>query len=67
MIELAPPEPADAASPCVNVCELDPATGWCLGCASTVGEIAGWSAKPVKERRAILAALPARTGKISST
>ena len=60
MIELIPAEPADAASPCVNTCRLDPATGWCVGCGRTIEEIAGWSAKPVEERRAIRAKLPVR-------
>ncbi|MGR6329252.1 DUF1289 domain-containing protein [Sphingomonas sp. XXL09] len=60
MIELVPAEPISLASPCVNICTLDAATGWCRGCGRTIGEISNWSAKPAEERRAILAALPAR-------
>lgn len=30
------------ASPCVNVCQMDPQTGLCLGCLRTIDEIAGW-------------------------
>ncbi|WP_332908780.1 DUF1289 domain-containing protein [Sphingomonas mollis] len=60
MIEIVPAEPASIASPCVNICALDDATGWCRGCGRTIGEISNWSAKPSAERRAIRAALPAR-------
>ena len=29
-------------SPCISVCKMSPATGWCEGCARTLGEIAAW-------------------------
>ena len=32
-----------AQSPCVDVCRLDPKTGWCLGCGRTANEIGAWS------------------------
>ena len=54
------PEPASLASPCVDICAMDTDTDWCIGCGRTIGEISNWSAKPTDERRAILAALPAR-------
>jgi predicted Fe-S protein YdhL (DUF1289 family) len=47
-------------SPCVDVCEIDRATGLCLGCRRTIEEIAGWSAMTSAERRRIMAELPAR-------
>lgn len=31
-----------AQSPCVDVCRVDPRTGWCLGCGRTDAEIRGW-------------------------
>jgi predicted Fe-S protein YdhL (DUF1289 family) len=31
------------ASPCINVCRMDEATGWCEGCHRTLDEIAFWS------------------------
>ena len=31
-----------AQSPCVDVCRLDPRTGWCLGCGRTAAEIGEW-------------------------
>ena len=30
-------------SPCIDVCEMDSATGWCAGCLRTLDEIACWS------------------------
>lgn len=51
---------ASADSPCTRVCQLDDATGWCLGCGRTGAEIAGWLAMSTAERIALKAALPAR-------
>lgn len=30
-------------SPCIGVCKMEPATGWCGGCFRTIDEIASWS------------------------
>lgn len=29
-------------SPCVGVCKMDAAKGWCTGCFRTLDEIAAW-------------------------
>jgi uncharacterized protein len=47
-------------TPCVNICLLDEETGHCVGCGRTVEEIARWAAMSIAERRAIMAAHPAR-------
>ncbi|GAA0329152.1 hypothetical protein GCM10009087_44220 [Sphingomonas oligophenolica] len=47
-------------SPCVNICVMDDASGWCLGCGRTIDEIAGWSSGSAAWRRAVTAALPDR-------
>ena len=47
-------------TPCVNICLLDDATGTCLGCGRTLAEIANWAQMSDVERRAVMAALPAR-------
>ncbi|WP_455156043.1 DUF1289 domain-containing protein [Sphingomonas zeae] len=65
IISFVEPQPASVASPCVNVCTMDKAAGWCLGCARTIREISNWSAKPADERRAILAALPGRQAELA--
>lgn len=47
-------------SPCVGVCRLDEETGFCLGCARTGEEIAGWKEASPRDRRAVWEALPLR-------
>jgi predicted Fe-S protein YdhL (DUF1289 family) len=34
---------AAVPSPCINVCRMNPGTGWCEGCQRTLDEIAAWS------------------------
>ena len=48
------------ASPCTSVCTLDGATGFCLGCARTLDEIADWRRLTDEERLAVLARLDER-------
>jgi predicted Fe-S protein YdhL (DUF1289 family) len=50
----------EVASPCISVCEMDPASQLCRGCLRTLDEIAAWSVLDADARRAVLAALPAR-------
>ena len=47
-------------SPCINVCQMDPLRGVCIGCCRTLHEIARWSAMDEAERERIIAALPER-------
>lgn len=47
-------------SPCILVCVMDSQTGFCLGCARTLDEIAGWSTLDSDERRAVMALLAQR-------
>ena len=51
---------APVPSPCVDVCTMDAGTGWCLGCARTIDEIAAWSSLDDDARRRVWQALPAR-------
>ena len=53
-----PPRPI--TTPCVKVCAVDGASGYCLGCRRTLPEIAGWARLSDEERAAIMAALPHR-------
>jgi predicted Fe-S protein YdhL (DUF1289 family) len=50
----------EVASPCVDVCRMDAASGYCEGCRRSLEEIASWPAYGPAEKRAILALLPAR-------
>lgn len=47
-------------SPCIGVCVMDAASGYCSGCLRSLAEIAVWSGAGEDTRRAIKAALPAR-------
>jgi len=48
------------ASPCINVCQLDDATGLCLGCLRTIDEIRDWPILSAADKTAILARIAAR-------
>jgi uncharacterized protein len=52
-------EPAPV-SPCVGICLVDPATGYCRGCLRSVAEIASWYEASATEKRIILARLDRR-------
>jgi uncharacterized protein len=56
----ATPSGEGLKSPCVNVCQMDPASGWCRGCARRIDEIAGWGSAAAARQRHILDQLPAR-------
>lgn len=47
-------------SPCISVCRMHAASGWCEGCARTLDEIARWSTMSELEKRAVWKALPLR-------
>ena len=44
-------------SPCINVCEMDTASGICRGCRRTVDEIASWGLYTPAQRLAIMTEL----------
>ena len=56
-----------SVSPCVGLCKLDQATGFCLGCARTGDEIATWRDTTGAVRAAVWAALPARFDQLGVT
>ena len=51
---------APVASPCINVCKMDEASGWCTGCMRTLDEIAWWSQLDEDTKRAVWQQLPQR-------
>jgi uncharacterized protein len=53
-------ELAGAPSPCINICVMDDASGWCTGCFRTIDEIVGWGTSSQPARWAVLGALAAR-------
>lgn len=57
--------PKAIATPCVQVCMVDGASGLCLGCFRTLPEIAGWSRFSPEERAALMVELPTRRSRIA--
>jgi hypothetical protein len=51
---------AAVGSPCIGVCRMDEATGWCIGCQRTLEEIACWTVLTDDEKRGVRAQLGAR-------
>ena len=47
-------------SPCILICSIDDATGYCFGCGRTRTEIGVWTSITSEQRRSIMAELPAR-------
>ncbi len=56
----ANPRGSGVASPCINICRMDAASGWCEGCLRTLDEIATWGGLDDAGRLAVLRHLPAR-------
>lgn len=61
----APAAVAGVASPCIGVCRIDPATGWCVGCRRSLDEIAAWGALDDRARREVLRRVAERAAKRS--
>ncbi|CAB3771944.1 DUF1289 domain-containing protein [Paraburkholderia humisilvae] len=53
-------DPAPVPSPCINICRMNDATGWCDGCLRTIDEIANWSLLDEATRRSVWDALETR-------
>lgn len=48
-------------SPCINICQIHPEQGICLGCYRTRDEIRNWRRMEPEIRHALLAELPTRS------
>ena len=51
---------AGVASPCISICQMHAASGWCTGCLRTLDEIASWGSLDDIARRQVLQRLGAR-------
>ncbi len=47
-------------SPCITVCQVDDATGCCVGCYRSIDEIREWPILSADEKRAVLARIAER-------
>ena len=52
-------------SPCISVCQMEEATGLCLGCRRTVDEIRDWIILTPDEKRAVLARIADRKQRLA--
>lgn len=50
----------EVPSPCISVCQMNPATQWCSGCFRSIDEIAKWGTLGEKERLAVWERVEAR-------
>ncbi|MBL6603310.1 MAG: DUF1289 domain-containing protein [Alphaproteobacteria bacterium] len=41
-------------SPCISICQIDPASGLCVGCYRTRSEIASWRSLTWDEQKALI-------------
>ena len=55
-----PPSAPAVPSPCVGVCRMNGASGWCEGCLRTLDEIALWSQLADRDTLAVWKVLPRR-------
>lgn len=55
-----PVPPAEVKSPCIQLCILDEACGYCLGCGRTRAEIWKWTRCTEDDKRQILVRAAAR-------
>ncbi|MEP7283425.1 MAG: DUF1289 domain-containing protein [Rubrivivax sp.] len=51
---------APVRSPCIDVCQMDAASGWCEGCLRTIDEIIAWGQLDDAAKRAVWIELSAR-------
>jgi len=52
------------ASPCINVCKMDAASGLCQGCYRNLAEIAAWGDASDRRKSLILAAVAQRRARL---
>jgi uncharacterized protein len=55
---------AEIESPCIRICVIHPAERLCTGCLRSIDEIGAWSRLSPQERRAVMADLPSRKGRL---
>ena len=48
------------ASPCISVCQVDDATGYCIGCYRSMDEIRDWPIMSAAEKTEVLSRIAER-------
>jgi predicted Fe-S protein YdhL (DUF1289 family) len=55
-----PRHQSSVASPCINVCDIEKTSNYCIGCGRSLDEIARWASATDEQRSAIKQSLPER-------
>ena len=63
----AAPSGGGVPSPCINVCRMDAASGWCEGCLRTIDEIVAWGGMADDDKRAVWRQLEQRRARGQAT
>lgn len=53
-------------TPCLRICVIDEATGFCIGCGRTIVEIASWTSYSSEERKRVMAGLSDRLSTLAA-
>jgi predicted Fe-S protein YdhL (DUF1289 family) len=53
-------------SPCISVCQMEEATGLCLGCRRTIDEIRDWIILTPEEKQEVLARIAERKERLAA-
>ena len=61
---MKPEDMRPVPSPCINICEMDQASGLCRGCLRTIDEIVGWGQAGDEAKRAVWLRIRAREEKL---
>lgn len=61
---MKPEDMRPVPSPCINICEMDQASGLCRGCLRTIDEIVGWGQASDEAKRAVWLRIRAREEKL---
>ncbi|WOE75696.1 DUF1289 domain-containing protein [Alterisphingorhabdus coralli] len=54
-------------SPCISICTIDKASGWCEGCGRSIAEITEWASASPQRQQQIVDDLPARMTELRRT
>ena len=57
---MRPEERSPVPSPCINICQMEQATGLCQGCLRTIDEIMKWGSAGDDYKRAVWAQIHRR-------
>ena len=63
-LTLEPELQSPVPSPCINLCQMEPATGLCKGCLRTIDEIVAWGSAGDDYKRAVWAEIRRREAEI---